>query len=69
MVEEVFGLPGLGFETLRAIEARDNAWLMAIVLVSAAAVTIGLVASDIVYGALDPRVRELLIRREDGRRA
>ncbi len=69
VVEEVFGLPGLGFETLRAIEARDNAWLMAIVLVSAAAVTIGLVASDIVYGALDPRVRELLIRREDGRRA
>jgi ABC-type dipeptide/oligopeptide/nickel transport system permease component len=68
VVEEVFGLPGLGFETLRAIEARDNAWLMAIVLVSAAAVTIGLVASDIVYGALDPRVRELLIRREDGRR-
>jgi peptide/nickel transport system permease protein len=68
VVEEVFGLPGLGFETLRAIEARDNAWLMAIVLVSAAAVTIGLVASDLVYGALDPRVRELLIRREDGRR-
>jgi ABC-type dipeptide/oligopeptide/nickel transport system permease component len=67
VVEEIFGLPGLGFETLRAIEARDNAWLMAIVLVSAAAVTIGLVASDIVYGALDPRVRELLIRREDGR--
>jgi ABC-type dipeptide/oligopeptide/nickel transport system permease component len=67
VVEEVFGLPGLGFETLRAIEARDNAWLVAIVLVSAAAVTIGLVASDLVYGALDPRVREVLIRQQRGR--
>jgi ABC-type dipeptide/oligopeptide/nickel transport system permease component len=67
VVEEVFGLPGLGFETLRAIEARDNAWLMAIVLVSAAAVTIGLVASDVAYGVLDPRVREVLIRQHDGR--
>jgi ABC-type dipeptide/oligopeptide/nickel transport system permease component len=67
VVEEVFGLPGLGFETLRAIEARDNAWLMAIVLVSAAAVTIGMVASDVVCGALDPRVREVLIRQHGGR--
>jgi ABC-type dipeptide/oligopeptide/nickel transport system permease component len=67
VVEEVFGLPGVGFETLRAIEARDNAWLMAIVLVSAAAVTVGLVASDVVYGALDPRVREVLTRQQGGR--
>jgi ABC-type dipeptide/oligopeptide/nickel transport system permease component len=64
VVEEVFGLPGVGFETLRAIEAHDNAWLMAVVLVSAASVTLGLVASDVTYGALDPRVRELLTRRQ-----
>ncbi len=66
VVEEVFSLPGLGFETLRAIEARDNAWLMAIVLVSAAAVTFGLVLSDVICGALDPRVREVLLRRQGG---
>jgi ABC-type dipeptide/oligopeptide/nickel transport system permease component len=66
VVEEVFGLPGIGFETLRAIEAHDIAWLMAVVLVSAAAVTLGLVASDIAYGALDPRVREVLSRRQGG---
>jgi ABC-type dipeptide/oligopeptide/nickel transport system permease component len=40
---------------------------MAIVLVSAAAVTAGLVASDVAYGALDPRVREVLTRRQGGR--
>jgi peptide/nickel transport system permease protein len=71
VVEEVFGLPGVGFETLRAIEAHDSAWLMAVVLASAVAITIGLVASDVAYGALDPRVRELLSRRArtDGVRA
>ncbi len=66
VVEEVFALPGIGFETLRAIEAHDAAWLMAVVLVSAVAVTFGLVASDVAYGVLDPRVREVLRRRERG---
>jgi peptide/nickel transport system permease protein len=63
VVEEVFELHGMGFETLRAVEAHDAAWLMAVVLVSAVVVTIGLIASDVAYGALDPRVRELLVRR------
>jgi peptide/nickel transport system permease protein len=67
VVEEVFGLPGAGFETLRAVEAHDTAWLMAIILAAAAFVTAGLVASDVAYGALDPRVREVLVRRQGGR--
>jgi len=66
VVEEIFGLPGLGYETLRAIEAHDAAWLMAVVLVAAVAITLGLVASDVAYGALDPRVREELVRRQGG---
>jgi ABC-type dipeptide/oligopeptide/nickel transport system permease component len=66
VVEEVFGLPGIGFETLRAIEAHDSPWLMAVLLPAAVAVTAGLVASDVIYGALDPRVRELLTGRQGG---
>jgi ABC-type dipeptide/oligopeptide/nickel transport system permease component len=69
VVEEVFGLPGVGFETLRAIEAHDAAWLMAVILACAVAVTIGLVASDLAYGVLDPRVRDVLVRRQGGRTA
>jgi len=69
VVEEVFGLPGVGFETLRAIEAHDSAWLMAVVLATAVAVTLGLVLTDMVYGALDPRLREELVRRQGGRAA
>jgi len=68
VVEEVFGLPGVGFETLRAIETHDSAWLMAVVLATAVAVTLGLVVTDVAYGALDPRVREEFVRRQ-GRRA
>jgi peptide/nickel transport system permease protein len=67
VVEEVFDLPGVGFETLRAIEAHDAAWLMAVALVAALAVTFGLVASDVVSGMLDPRLREVLAGRERGR--
>jgi len=69
VVEEVFGLPGVGYETLRAIEAHDSAWLMAVVLATAVAVTLGLVVTDVAYGALDPRVREELVRRQGGRAA
>ncbi len=66
IVEEVFGLPGLGYETLRAVEAHDAAWLTAMILVAALVTTLGLVASDVAYGVLDPRVRETLLRREAG---
>ncbi|HLK36014.1 MAG TPA: ABC transporter permease [Polyangiaceae bacterium] len=66
VVEEVFGIPGVGFETLRAIELHDAPWLMAVILATAVAVTIGLVVSDLAYGALDPRVRELLADRQGG---
>jgi ABC-type dipeptide/oligopeptide/nickel transport system permease component len=65
IVEEVFGLHGVGFETLRAIESHDSAWLMAVLLAAAVSVTLGLVVSDIGYGLLDPRTREVLGRRQD----
>jgi ABC-type dipeptide/oligopeptide/nickel transport system permease component len=58
VVEEVFGVPGLGYETMRAVEAHDAAWLVAIALVTALITTMALIASDVAYGILDPRVRE-----------
>jgi ABC-type dipeptide/oligopeptide/nickel transport system permease component len=62
IVEEVFALPGAGFETLRAIRSHDSPWLMAVLLAAAGSVTLGLVLSDVVYGLLDPRTREVLAR-------
>jgi ABC-type dipeptide/oligopeptide/nickel transport system permease component len=63
VVEEVFGVHGLGWETLRAIESHDAAWIVAVTLLCATVTTAGLVASDIAYGLLDPRVRERQTRR------
>jgi ABC-type dipeptide/oligopeptide/nickel transport system permease component len=58
VVEEVFAVPGIGYETMRAVEAHDEAWLVAIALVTAVITTLALIASDVAYGMLDPRVRE-----------
>ena len=62
-VEEVFQIQGIGWETLRAIEARDAAWIVAVTLLCAIVTTVCLVASDVAYGLLDPRVRESQTRR------
>jgi peptide/nickel transport system permease protein len=67
IVEEVFGLPGLGYESLRAVEGHDTAWLIATVLLTAVVSTFGLILSDLAYAALDPRVRELFLRRQGQR--
>jgi peptide/nickel transport system permease protein len=64
VVEEVFHLPGLGYETMRAVESDDGAWLIAVVLLFAIATTIGLLATDVAYGVLDPRLRERLVKTE-----
>jgi ABC-type dipeptide/oligopeptide/nickel transport system permease component len=64
VVEEVFVVPGLGYETLRAIESHDVAWLMATIVLAALVTTFGLVASDVAYGVLDPRIRETLLQRQ-----
>jgi ABC-type dipeptide/oligopeptide/nickel transport system permease component len=64
VVEEVFDIHGLGWETLRAIESHDAAWIVAVTLLCAVVTTACLVASDVGYGLLDPRVRE----RQTGRR-
>ncbi len=63
VVEEVFGLPGLGFESVRAVEANDHGWLVAVTMLTAIVCSLGLIASDLAAGLIDPRVRELLRRR------
>ena len=63
VVEEVFDVRGIGWETLRAIESHDAAWIVAVTLLCAVVTTACLVASDIAYGLLDPRVRETQARR------
>lgn len=57
LVESIFGLPGLGKYAIDAILNRDFPVIQAIVLVSAVVVLCANLITDVVYGALNPKVR------------
>ena len=57
VIEHALGLDGLAATTLRAIVAKDLAWLMALSLVIATALALVQITSDALLAALDPRVR------------
>jgi ABC-type dipeptide/oligopeptide/nickel transport system permease component len=69
VVEEVFRLPGMGYETLRAVEAHDAAWLTTVLLVLSVVAMMGLILTDVAAGALDPRVRDVMLARAGGTRS
>lgn len=58
IVEAVFSWPGLGQLTFEAIEAKDYPVIQAVFLLASAAVIAFNLAADIMYGYLDPRIRE-----------
>jgi peptide/nickel transport system permease protein len=58
IIEAVFSWPGLGLLTYQAINDLDYPIIQAIFLIFSAAVIAFNLAADILYGYLDPRVRE-----------
>jgi peptide/nickel transport system permease protein len=57
LTEKVFGLPGLGFEAVQAINDQDLPLIIGIVIIAAAAVILANILVDMLYAVLDPRVR------------
>ena len=57
IVEEIFGLPGVGQALLTAVNDRDAPLLEGIVLVLAGIVVLVNLLIDVTYGVLDPRTR------------
>ncbi len=57
VVEEVFGIPGLGRFFVNGSLNRDYTLVLAIVILYAALVILMNLLVDIVYGVIDPRVR------------
>ncbi|HEY3005981.1 MAG TPA: ABC transporter permease [Kribbellaceae bacterium] len=57
ITESVFGLPGVGKLAADAIAAADQPVILGVTLFAAAFVILANVAVDLVYAALDPRVR------------
>ena len=56
-VEQVFAWPGMGRLVVGAINGRDHALVMAIVVMGSALVTLGSLLADILYAIADPRLR------------
>ena len=57
VIEQIFGLPGIGRELLSAIGNRDVPVVEGAVLVFGVIVVLANLAADLLYGMLDPRVR------------
>lgn len=57
IIEQVFGIPGLGRSLLSAISTRDYPVVMAIVMLIAAGIVIISTVTDLIYAWVDPRVR------------
>jgi peptide/nickel transport system permease protein len=57
ITETLFGLPGLGWTVVQAIQVQDLPVIMAIVMLAAAFVVVANLLVDILYAFIDPRVR------------
>jgi len=58
VIETVFGWPGLGTLLLTASQTRDRPVLLGLVLLVSLSVVVANLVMDLVYGWIDPRVRE-----------
>lgn len=57
VVEVVFGWPGIGRLLLASVQTRDTPILLGIFLLVGLSVVVANLATDLVYGWLDPRIR------------
>jgi peptide/nickel transport system permease protein len=61
-VETVFGIPGLGFTGVYAIENLDYPVITGVVIVSALIAVLANTIVDLLHGVLDPRLRRVAAR-------
>lgn len=57
IAESFFGIPGLGSYTIDAINAQDFAVVRAMVFLGSVLYIVGLIATDVSYTLVDPRIR------------
>jgi peptide/nickel transport system permease protein len=57
IIETLFGIPGLGWTVVNAINQQDLPVIMGIVVLAAAFVVVANLVVDLMYAVLDPRVR------------
>lgn len=57
IVETLFGIPGLGWTVIQAIDTQDLPIILGITILAATFVVVANLIVDILYAVLDPRVR------------
>jgi peptide/nickel transport system permease protein len=57
LVEQIFGIPGMGTLLIEAISYRDEPTVLGIVSILACIVVVANLLADLLYAALDPRIR------------
>lgn len=57
IIESIFSIPGMGQLGFEAVLSRDYPVIMAITAISGLLTLIGLLISDVLYAALDPRIK------------
>ncbi len=57
IMESFFGIPGLGSYTIDALNAQDFSVVRTMVFLGTLAYIVGLIATDVVYAWVDPRIR------------
>jgi peptide/nickel transport system permease protein len=57
VTEKLFGLPGLGFTAINAIQGQDLPVILGITMLAATAIVVANLVVDVLYAVLDPRVR------------
>ncbi|MEU9862180.1 ABC transporter permease [Streptomyces sp. NPDC047971] len=57
LTETAFNLPGLGNAAFKAVSDRDLPLILAVTLITAAAVVVANLVVDLLYAVIDPRVR------------
>jgi peptide/nickel transport system permease protein len=57
VIENIFGIPGLGRYGTQAVMNRDYPVIMATIMFSSLLVMIGILLSDILYVVVDPRIK------------
>jgi peptide/nickel transport system permease protein len=57
VVEQIFGVPGMGRLGFQALATRDYNTVMAVTTLAALLTMVGVLLSDLAYSLLDPRIR------------
>jgi peptide/nickel transport system permease protein len=62
VVEVLFGYPGLGTTLWSAANNHDFYTMLGVILIGGVLTTLGSLIADIVYAAVDPRIRYVKVR-------